>query len=114
MSSPKSEKLHLQSECEDALGDLFLSAQEKMTFPDTTLNRLAVVRDKDTGLLLCGGRFQIFNEKEKTAVPILPFSSWISTLLAQEAHNANHEEVAGTLLRMRKKAWVVRGRRLAI
>lgn len=54
-------------ECEDTLRDLFLAAQEEVTFPDTTLNKLAVVRD-ETGPLLCGGRFQIFNE-EKTAVP---------------------------------------------
>lgn len=99
-------------ECEDALRDLFLAAQEEVTFPGITLNRLAVIRDENTGLLLCGGRFQIFNE-EKAAVPILPYTSWISTLLAQEAHNANHEEIAGTLLQMRKKAWVVRGRKLA-
>ncbi|TDH04610.1 hypothetical protein EPR50_G00134590 [Perca flavescens] len=99
-------------ECEDALRDLFLAAQEGITFQDTTLNRLAVHRDEETGLLVCGGRFQIFDE-DKTAVPILPYEAWISTLLAQEAHDANHEEIAGTLLRMRKKALVVKGRKLA-
>lgn len=99
-------------ECEDALRDLFLAAQMEVVLPDTTLSRLAVVREENTGLLLCGGRFQIFN-KEKTAVPVLPCTSWVSTLLAQEAHKANHEEIAGTLLRMRRKAWVVRGRKLA-
>lgn len=99
-------------ECEDALRDLFLAAQEGVTFHDTTLNRLAVYKENKSGLLLCGGRIQFFN-KEETAVPILPYEAWISTLLAQEAHKANHEEVAGTLLRMRKKAWVIRGRRLA-
>ncbi|KAJ8006705.1 hypothetical protein DPEC_G00109990 [Dallia pectoralis] len=99
-------------ECEDSLRDLFLAAQEGATFQDTTLNRLAVYRDGVTGLLVCGGRFQIFNDDE-TAVPILPYEAWISTLLAHEAHGANHEEIAGTLLRMRKKAWVIKGRRLA-
>ncbi|XP_067280641.1 uncharacterized protein [Pseudorasbora parva] len=99
-------------ECEDALRDLFLAAQKEVTLPDTTLSRLAVVKEENTGLLLCGGRFQIFNE-EKTAVPILPCTSWVSTLLAQEAHRANHEDIAGTLLRMRRKAWVLRGRKLA-
>ncbi|KAM9553345.1 uncharacterized protein ACWYII_035103 isoform 1-T2 [Salvelinus alpinus] len=34
-------------ECEDALRDLFLAAQEGITFQDTTLNRLAVYRDKE-------------------------------------------------------------------
>lgn len=100
------------AECEDALRDLFLAAQEGVTFRDTTLNRLVVNKEEDTGLLLCGGRFQIFNE-DKTTVPIIPHDAWISTLLAQEAHNANHEEIAGTLLRMRSRAWVIRGRKLA-
>lgn len=99
-------------ECQDARRDLFLAAQEGVTFHDTTLSRLAVYKEEETGLLVCGGRIQIFNE-EKTAVPILPFESWVSTLLAQEAHEANHEEIAGTLLRMRKRAWIVKGRRLA-
>lgn len=39
-------------ECEDALRDLFLAAQEEVTFPGITLNRLAVIRDENTGLLL--------------------------------------------------------------
>lgn len=56
-------------EQEDALRGLFLAAQEGVTFPDTTLSRLAVYRE-DSGLLVCGGRIQIFNE-EKVAVPIL-------------------------------------------
>ncbi len=51
--------------------------------------------------------------RTKTAVPILPYNAYVSTLLAQEAHQVNHEGVAGTLLRMRRKAWVVKGRRLA-
>ncbi|KAI3352112.1 hypothetical protein L3Q82_020927 [Scortum barcoo] len=101
-----------QSEYEDAQRDLFLAAQEDAVFHDTTLNRLTVYKDKETGLLVCGGRYQIFND-EKTTVPILPYDSWLSTLLAQGAHNANHEEIAGTLLRMRKKAWVVKGRKVA-
>lgn len=99
-------------EREDAQRDLFLAAQEDVAFPDTTLNRLVVYKDTDSGLLLCGGRVQALNE-DKVAVPILPYHAWISTLLAQEAHRASHEGVAGTLLRMRKKAWVVQGRKLA-
>ncbi|KAI3359231.1 hypothetical protein L3Q82_002750 [Scortum barcoo] len=91
------------SEYEDAQRDLFLAAQEDAVFHDTTLNRLTVYKDKETGLLVCGGRYQIFND-EKTTVPILPYDSWLSTLLAQGAHNANHEEIAGTLLRMRKES----------
>ena len=99
-------------ECEDSFRDICLAAQEGVTFHATTLNRLVVYKEKKSGLLVCGGRIRIFN-KEETAVPILPYEAWILTLLAQEAHKANHEEVAGTLLRMRKKAWVVRGRKVA-
>ena len=99
-------------EREDALKDLFLAAQKGITFPVTALSRLAVYKDVDSGLLVCGGRIQRLNE-DKTAVPILPYKAWVSTLLAREAHNSNHEGVAGTLLRMRKKAWVIRGQRLA-
>ncbi|KAJ8009689.1 hypothetical protein DPEC_G00094120 [Dallia pectoralis] len=39
--------------------------------------------------------------------------AWISSLLAQEAHNVNHEGIAGTLLKRRRKAWVVKRRRTA-
>lgn len=95
-----------------ALRDFFLAAQEGATFNDTTLSRLAVYKEKKSRLLVCGGRIQFFNQ-DKVAVPILPYKAWISTLIAQETHAENHEEIAGTLLRMRMKAWVVKGRRLA-
>lgn len=109
--SPKQDGL-TGKELEDALEDLFFAAQEGIVFPDTTLSRLAVYKDVNSGLLVCGGRIQMFNE-DKTAVPVLPFEALVSSLLAQESHKANHEGVAGTLLRMRKKAWVIKGRRLA-
>lgn len=32
-------------ECKEALRNLFLAAQEEVTFPDSTINRLAVFRD---------------------------------------------------------------------
>lgn len=54
----------------------------------------------------------MFNE-DRTAVPALPYEEWLSTLLAEEAHKVNHEGVAGTFLRMRRRAWVIKGRRLA-
>lgn len=97
---------------ESAFRELCLAAQKDVTFPDTTTNRLVVFKDNESGLLVCGGRIQSFSE-DKTAVPILPQDAWISTLLAQEAHNVNHEGVAGTLLKMRRRAWVVNGRRIA-
>ncbi|KAK7918663.1 hypothetical protein WMY93_009947 [Mugilogobius chulae] len=96
----------------DAFRDLCLAAQEGVNFPSTTTDRLVVYRDQSSGLLVCGGRVQTFTEDQK-AVPLLPFQAWISTLLAREAHAEGHEGVAGTLLRMRRKAWVVKGRILA-
>lgn len=99
-------------ERKDALNHLFLEAQSGEAFPSTMLNRLVVFKDRDTGLLVCGGRSQVFAE-DKCAVPLIPYGAWISMLIAREAHNVNHDGVAGTLLRMRKKAWVIRGRRLA-
>lgn len=36
----------------------------------------------------------MFNE-DKTAVLVLPFEAWVSTLLAQKSHKANHEGIAG-------------------
>lgn len=99
-------------ECEDAFRDLCLVAQEGVTFHATNLNRLAVYKEETSGLLVCGGKIQIFMI-DNTAVPILPYDAWILTLLAQEAHKVNHKEVAGTLLGMREKALVVRGRKVA-
>ena len=93
-----------------AFQDLALAAQDGVNFQDTTLNRLVVINDDNNGLLLCGGRVQSWNE-DGTAVPLIPFQSWLGALLAREAHEANHEVVAATLLHTRRKAWVVQGRR---
>ena len=99
-------------EREAAFQDLCLAAQAGVSFPTTTLNRLVVSKDNVTGLLLCHGRIQSVAE-ESPGVPLIPYGERISILLAEEAHNANHEGVAGTLLRMRKKAWVVQAPRIA-
>ena len=100
------------AEREDSFRDLCLAAQEGATFPDTTTNRLVAYRDEASGLLLCGGRVQHFKEDGR-AVPLIPFNTWLGTLLARQSHQEGHEGVAGTLLRMRQMAWVVQGRRLA-
>lgn len=92
-------------ERENALRYLFPEAQAGETFPVMTLNRLVVYKDEDSGLLVCEGKVQVFDE-DKSAVPIVPYRAWITILIAREAHNANHEGVAGTLLKMRKRAWV--------
>lgn len=100
------------AEREDAFRDLCLAAQEGVSFPTSTIDRLVVYKDGATGLMMCGGRVQYFKE-DCTAVPLIPFDSWLGTLLARQSHQEAHESVAGTLLRMRLKAWVVQGRRLA-
>lgn len=75
-NKPKEAKLML-SKCEDVLKDLFLAAQEGIIYPDITLSRLVVYRNMNSGLLLCGGRFEMFKE-EKTTVPVLPYEAWVS------------------------------------
>lgn len=92
--------------------NVFLAAQVGVHFPNTTTDRLVVYKDQRSGLLMCGGRIQAFRDDHK-AVPLLPFQAWVSTLLAREAYSEGHDGVAGTLLRMRKKAWVIRGRIIA-
>ena len=44
-----------------AFQDLAFAAQEGVDLQDTTLNRLVVAKDVNTGLLLCGGRVQSWN-----------------------------------------------------
>ena len=99
-------------EHEAAFQELCLAAQTGVSFPTTTLNRLVVNRDRATGLLLCYGRVQSV-DKEVNVVPLIPYKEQVSTLLAKDSHHATHEGVAGTLLRMRKRAWVIQGPRVA-
>lgn len=47
------------------------------------------------------------------AVPLIPFSAWVLMLLAYEAHGKLHVRVAGTLLKIRRKAWIVKGKIIA-
>lgn len=84
-------------ELEIAFQDLCLAAQKGVMFPVTTLDRLVVIRDKASGLLRCHGRVQAIAQGE-TGVPLVPYNARISTLLTWEAHDANNEGVAGTLL----------------
>ncbi|XP_077949972.1 uncharacterized protein LOC144389412 [Gasterosteus aculeatus] len=93
-----------------AFKDLALEAQCGVEFRDATLDRLVVQEEEKTGLLLCGGRIQCWDE-DRVAIPLIPCQSWLATLLAREAHEENHEGVASTLLRTRRKAWIMQGRR---
>lgn len=93
-----------------AFQDLALAAQDCVEFRNTTLDRLVAQREEKTGLLLCEGRIQHWDE-DRTAVPLIPGQSWLATLLARAAHEENHEGVATTLLRTRRKAWIIQGRR---
>lgn len=95
-------------EREDALRDIFHATQEATVFPGTTTDRRLVYRDQDSGLLLCEGRMQAFRENQ-VSLPILSSNAWVSTLLAREAYKEAHDGVAGTFLRMIRKAWIVRG-----
>ncbi|KAJ8405599.1 hypothetical protein AAFF_G00315790 [Aldrovandia affinis] len=86
-------------EREGALQDLFLAAQKDMSLPTTTINRLVVYKEEESGLLRCKGRVPVWDSVE-ASVPVLPHGSLISTLLAREAHERSHEGIAGTLLQM--------------
>lgn len=88
--------------------DSCLAPQEVENFPNTTIDRLVAYKDPSSGLLMCGGRIQTFSEDCK-GVPLLSFHAWISSLPAREAHNEGHDGVAGTLLWMRRKAWIIKG-----
>lgn len=45
-------------------------------------------------------------------IPLLLCDSWVFTLLARQSRSEGHDGVTGTLLKMRRKAWVERGRRI--
>ena len=94
-------------ELETAFQDLCLAAQKGVAFAVTTLNRL-VSRDEASRLLQCQAITQ-----GKTGVPLVPYHTWISSLLTRQTHEVNHEGVAGTLLWVRSKTWVVQGPRIA-
>ncbi|KAL2076309.1 hypothetical protein ACEWY4_028093 [Coilia grayii] len=94
----------------EAFKSLALAVQDGVEFRDTTMDRLVVQKEEKTGLLLCGGRIQRW-EEDRVAVPLIPCQSWLATLLAREAHEENHEGVASTLLRTSRKAWIMQGRR---
>lgn len=96
----------------EAFQDLALTAQDGVEFHDSTLNRLVVYKDENKELLLCGGRVQSWGESGRV-VPLIPFRSWLATLLIREAHESTHEGVAATLLHTRKTAWIIQGRRTA-
>lgn len=66
-------------EREDVLRDIYLAAQEGMTFPGTITGRLVVYWDKQTGLLVCGGRVQIFRDRVPEA-PQCKYSSYLMVL----------------------------------
>ncbi len=55
---------------------------------------------------------QVFKE-DQVSVPILPYNAWVSTLLARESHKESHGGLAETLLRVQRRAWVIKGRRIA-
>lgn len=99
-------------ERKDALCDLFLAAEEGAKFPNTTTDRLVVFKEQGSGLLVFGRRVQSF-EADHVAALLLPCHLWVSTLLARESDGEGHDAVAGTLLKMSRRAWVIRGRTVA-
>ncbi|XP_076063297.1 uncharacterized protein LOC143038164 [Oratosquilla oratoria] len=65
------------------------------------------------GLLVVGGRLKhaILNEQAINPV-ILPLNHRLSTLIVQDCHNSSRVGVEWTLSQVRKKFWIIRGRKL--
>lgn len=94
---------------EDALRDILLAAQEGITFPNTTRDRLVVYKDADSGLFAVAECRSL--KKIKLSSRSQPYRAWVSTLLARESHGQSHKGLTETLLRIRK-AWVIIGKRI--
>ncbi|XP_076045785.1 uncharacterized protein LOC143028028 [Oratosquilla oratoria] len=65
------------------------------------------------GLLVVGGRLKHAALNGQAINPvILPHNHKLSTLIVRDCHNSSHVGVEWTLSRMRKKFWIIRGRKL--
>lgn len=61
----------------------FWQHKKVQPFQAPSTEKLVVYKDQDSGLLVCGGHVQIFKEAQ-FIIPILPYDTWVTTLLAQE------------------------------
>ncbi|XP_076065116.1 uncharacterized protein LOC143039141 [Oratosquilla oratoria] len=65
------------------------------------------------GLLVVGGRLKHAALNGQAINPvILPHNHRLSTLIVRDCHNSSHVGVEWTLSRVRKKFWIIRGRKL--
>ncbi|XP_076056326.1 uncharacterized protein LOC143034275 [Oratosquilla oratoria] len=65
------------------------------------------------GLLVVGGRLKHATLNGQAINPvILPHNHRLSTLIVRDCHNSSHVGVEWTLGRVRKKFWIIRGRKL--
>ncbi|XP_076032233.1 uncharacterized protein LOC143020014 [Oratosquilla oratoria] len=65
------------------------------------------------GLLVVGGRLKHAALNGQAINPvILPHNHRLSTLIVRDCHNSSHVGVEWTLSRVRKKIWIIRGRKL--
>ena len=92
--------------------NLQLSLKNSENFKKTSLS-LGLFLDKD-GLWRCGGRVGNSTLPYDTKHPmILPPDHYVTGLIIQKAHlNVYHNEVKETLVQLRSKFWIVRGRQI--
>ena len=69
----------------------------------------------ERGVWICKGRLAkgIKSLLGKENLPILTSKGRLAELLMIQAHNRNHEGVAGTLATSRSQVWILKGRYLA-
>ena len=77
---------------------------------ETKLDKLAPIKDEDTGLVVTSGRLGSDTDVD-FKVPILQ-PDYIAKLLAEQCHKRGHCGVDATLVRLRNIAWVLQGRRV--
>lgn len=91
------------------MGLVFSLLQQGPKFLSLPADEWPIKSARNVQRMVCGGRVQAFNE-DKVGIPLLPYRALISTLLVHEAHSKGHEGVAATLLKVRKKARIIKGR----
>ena len=74
------------------------------------LDKLAPIKDEDTGLVVTSGRLGSDTDVD-FKMPILQ-PDYIAKLLAEQCHKRGHCGVDATLVRLRNIAWVLQGRRV--
>ena len=87
---------------------------KEMVSKDSKLVKFSPYYDEEDGLVKMGGRIQYSDLKEREKHPIiLPYDSYIVMLLVEDVHIKQlHSGINHTLIALRDRFWVLRGRSL--